>query len=85
MFGCDINDGIVQKTTNRKTYKRKGATKKMSLKSNRKKPNKDKIWKKNQNYPQKIKKMIRTKFDIERWNWENKSIKTSCKTKTNSN
>jgi hypothetical protein len=43
MSGCDINDGIVQKTTNRKTYKRKGATKKMSLKSDRKKPNKDKI------------------------------------------
>jgi hypothetical protein len=38
---------------------------KMGLKSNRKKPNKYEI-KKNQNYPKKSRKMIRTKFFIER-------------------
>jgi len=41
-----LNDGVIEKTTNKKTCKRKGALQKMSLKSDRKKPNKNKIWKK---------------------------------------
>ena len=66
-----------------KLTKEKEQQKKMSLKSNRKKPNKDKIWKKS-NYPKKFEKMIRTKFDIKWWNWEKKqSIKKPCKKKRN--
>jgi hypothetical protein len=38
-----LNDGVIEKTTNKKTCKRKGALQKMSLKSDRKKPNKNKI------------------------------------------
>ena len=46
-----LNDKIDEKTTNKKTCKGKGAAKKNRLKFDWKKPNKDKIWKKNQNYP----------------------------------
>jgi hypothetical protein len=38
--------------------------------------------KKNQNYPKTFDKMIRTKFNIEWWNWEKKSIKNHAKQKT---
>jgi len=46
-----LNDGIIEKTTNKKTCKIKRIAKKMGLKSDRKKPNKDKIWIKNKKYP----------------------------------
>ena len=42
-----LNDWVVEKITNKKPCKKKGAAKKiMGLKSNKKKPHKDKIWKK---------------------------------------
>jgi len=44
-----LKDGIIEKTTNKKSCKKKGVAKKMSLESDKKKPNKDEIWKKQSN------------------------------------
>jgi hypothetical protein len=38
-----LNYGIIEKTTDKKICKKKGATKKKGLKYNKKKPNKDEI------------------------------------------
>jgi hypothetical protein len=38
-----LKDGIIEKTTNKKSCKKKGVAKKMSLESDKKKPNKDEI------------------------------------------
>jgi len=54
---------IVEKTINKKTYKRKKNNKKMGLKFDRKKPNKDEIWKKNIPNKKNATKKIRTKLE----------------------